>query len=85
MFDFAFIDADKINHDAYYERVLRLVRAGGIIVLDNVFWDAYVIDPLQTDPDTEAVRALNRKIHEDLRVTISTIPLSDGLTIALRR
>jgi len=44
-----------------------------------------VIDPLQTDPDTEAVRALNRKVHEDLRVSISTIPLSDGLTIALRR
>jgi len=54
-------------------------------LLDNVFWDAYVIDPLQTDPDTEAVRALNRKVHEDLRVSISTIPLSDGLTIALRR
>jgi predicted O-methyltransferase YrrM len=84
-FDFAFIDADKDNMDAYYERCLALVRPGGLILLDNVLWLGRVIDPADKRADTAAIRALNRKVHEDPRVSISMLPVGDGLTLAIRR
>ncbi|MBM3584071.1 MAG: SAM-dependent methyltransferase [Alphaproteobacteria bacterium] len=84
-FDFAFIDADKANYDAYYERCLKLVRKGGLIAIDNVLWDGAVIDPAKRDADTRAIRALNRKLHKDKRVDVSMVPISDGLTLARKR
>lgn len=84
-FDFAFIDADKANYDAYYERALELVRAGGLIAIDNVLWSGRVADPGATDEDTAAIRALNRKLRGDERVSISLVPVADGLTLALKR
>jgi len=83
-FDFAFIDADKDNYDAYYERCLQLVRPGGIIAVDNVLWPGAVIDSLKQDPDTVAMRGLNRKLHADLRIELSMLPMGDGLTVARR-
>lgn len=80
--DFAFIDADKVHYDTYYEQCLELLRPGGIIAIDNVFWDGSVIDPDVTDADTEAIRTLNRKLHRDTRVDISMVPIGDGLTLA---
>jgi caffeoyl-CoA O-methyltransferase len=84
-FDFAFIDADKTGYDGYYERVLQLVRPGGLIALDNVLWSGRVADPNAQDADTIALRALNRKLHADPRVDLSMLPLGDGLTLARRR
>lgn len=84
-FDFAFVDADKENYDAYYERCLRLVRAGGIICFDNMFWGRSVADPQDNRPDTVALRALNLKIRDDQRVDMSMIPLGDGMTFIRRR
>ena len=84
-FDFAFIDADKSNYDAYYERALELVRAGGLICIDNVLWSGRVADPNVNDEDTAAIRALNRKLHGDERVALSLVPVADGLTLALKR
>ena len=84
-FDLAFIDADKENYDNYYERCLQLVRPGGLIMIDNIFWRGRVADPACDDPDTEALRALSRKIHADSRVAISLVPFSDGLTLARRQ
>lgn len=84
-FDFAFIDADKVNYDAYYESCLRLVRGGGLIAIDNVLWNGAVADPERDDEDTMAIRALNAKIHQDERVTISLVPIGDGLTLARKR
>src|SRR5262245_10515540 len=69
-FDFAFIDADKGNYPNYYERALTLVRRGGLIAIDNVLWDGKVIDESDHEPNTEAVRAFNRKIQNDSRVAI---------------
>jgi predicted O-methyltransferase YrrM len=83
-FDFAFIDADKTNYAHYYERALTLLRTGGLIVIDNVLWDGRVIDPEVTDADTEAIRTLNRMIHEDPRVAISMATIGDGLTLACK-
>lgn len=84
-FDLAFIDADKENYDLYYERCLDLVRPGGVILLDNVLWGGAVIDPAKTDAATEAIRALNVKLHADARVDLSMLPLGDGLTLARKR
>jgi predicted O-methyltransferase YrrM len=83
-FDFAFIDADKTNYDAYYEYALKLVRRGGLIAIDNVLWLGAVVDPTDQTANTVAIRALNQKIHADKRVDATLIPISDGLTLALR-
>jgi predicted O-methyltransferase YrrM len=84
-FDLAFIDADKVGYDGYYERALRLVRPGGLIALDNTLWGGRVIDDDVTDEDTEAIRALNAKLADDQRVTLCLLPVSDGVTLARRR
>jgi len=84
-FDFAFIDADKPNYETYYEHALRLVRPGGLIAIDNTLWSGRVADPNVTDEDTLALRALNANLHADERVTLSLVPIGDGLTLARRR
>jgi predicted O-methyltransferase YrrM len=81
-YDFAFIDADKVNYDRYYEACLELLRVGGIIVVDNVLWSGKVLDGSVTDADTAALRALNDKIGNDERVDACMLPLGDGLTLA---
>lgn len=84
-FDFAFIDADKRNYDGYYERVLQLVRPGGLITIDNVLWSGRVADPQEQDNRTKMMRAFNQKLHQDSRITLSLVPIADGLTLALKR
>lgn len=84
-FDFAFIDADKANYDGYYERALQLVRPGGLIAVDNVLWDGQVAEAQFQDRSTRAIRDLNEKLHHDERVTISLVPISDGLTLCMKR
>ena len=84
-FDFAFIDADKENYDGYYERCLRLLRPGGLIAIDNVFWGGRVADPKVEDQSTKAIRALNAKIQTDGRVDLSMLPIGDGLTLVRKR
>jgi len=84
-FDFAFIDADKENLDLYYEQCLELVRAGGLIAIDNALWHGNVADPACDDVDTAAIRALNRKIRDDRRVDMVLLPIGDGLLLARPR
>src|SRR4028119_484546 len=84
-FDFAFIDADKRNYDGYYERSLQLIRPGGLIAIDNVLWSGRVADSQDQDNSTEAIRAFNKKLHDDERVTLSMVPIADGLTLALKQ
>lgn len=84
-FDFAFIDADKSSYDDYYERALQLVRVGGLIAIDNVLWSGAVADPSITNNSTEKIRALNQKLHQDDRISLSLVPIADGLTLALKR
>jgi len=83
--DFAFIDADKENYAAYYERCLALVRVGGLIAVDNTLWSGKVVDPAETDADTGAIRAFNRRLADDDRVSLSLVPIGDGLTLARKR
>jgi len=84
-YDFIFIDADKKNYDAYYERALVLLRPGGLIGLDNTLWSGRLIDADNKDPATEALRALNQKIHDDQRVDLAMLPIGDGLTLVRKR
>ena len=84
-FDFAFIDADKSNYDHYYERALKLVRKGGLLVFDNMLWYGKVADPSVTDADTVALRALNAKLHHDERVFASLIAVGDGMNLAIKQ
>jgi predicted O-methyltransferase YrrM len=80
-FDFAFIDADKVGYDDYYEACLKLVRPGGLIAIDNTLWDGKPADPTINDPDTVAIRNLNAKIAKDDRVDACLLPSSDGVTV----
>ena len=84
-FDMAFIDADKENYDAYYERCLQLLRPGGLILIDNVLWGGRPADVNEQDESTVAIRALNVKIRADERVTASLLSIGDGLTLARKR
>lgn len=84
-FDIAFIDADKENVDRYYEAALRLVRPGGLILVDNVLWGGAVLDPSIVDAGTSALRALNAKAGCDERVDVSLVPVCDGILIARKR
>jgi predicted O-methyltransferase YrrM len=83
--DFAFIDADKREYDGYYEAVLKLLRPGGVIAVDNVLWGGAVADPAQQDDDTRAIRALNEKLKADTRISLSLLTIGDGLTLARKR
>ena len=84
-FDFAFIDADKVNYDHYYELCLQLIRPGGLITIDNVLWGGSVADNSINDTDTNSIRALNDKLHQDERIDLSLVPIGDGLTLAMKR
>ena len=81
-YDFAFVDADKRGYDGYYERLLRLVRAGGVIAFDNTLWGGEVLDPDPQDEDTRAIQALNRKLADDDRISVCLLPVADGVTLA---
>jgi predicted O-methyltransferase YrrM len=84
-FDFAFIDADKVNYDDYYEKVLKLVRPGGVIAIDNVFRSGEVLDPTVDEPGTVSVTALNEKLSRDERISLAMLTVADGLTLAVKR
>lgn len=81
-FDFMYIDADKINSKNYYELGLQLLRAGGLITIDNMFYGGKVADDSFDDESTVATRDLAAHLLADDRVDYSVIPIGDGLAIA---
>jgi predicted O-methyltransferase YrrM len=81
-YDFAFIDADKTGYLAYYERLLKLLRPGGLIVVDNTLWSGEVANPVNREADTMALRKFNDALHKDPRVDLALLPVGDGLTLA---
>jgi caffeoyl-CoA O-methyltransferase len=84
-FDFAFIDADKGNYLAYYERCLALLRRGGLVAADNTLWSGDVANPQNQKSDTVSLRNFNEALHRDERVDLAMLPVGDGLTLALKR
>lgn len=83
--DFMFVDADKTGYGDYYAAALTLLRPGGIILFDNVLWSGSVADPDKTDADTEALRALAKRVRDDDRVDQVFTAIGDGLLIAMKR
>ncbi|XWS31938.1 hypothetical protein CRYUN_Cryun23aG0118500 [Craigia yunnanensis] len=84
-YDFAFVDAEKRMNRDYFELLLQLVRVGGVIVFDNVLWHGKVADPLVNDAKTVSIRNFNRNLMEDKRVSISMVPIGDGMTICRKQ
>jgi len=84
-FDFAFIDADKKSYPGYFERCLTLVRAGGLIAVDNTLWSGAVLDEADRSADTVAIRAFNDAVQRDERVDVALLTVGDGLTLARKR
>jgi caffeoyl-CoA O-methyltransferase len=84
-FDFAYIDADKENYLAYYESCLQLVRAGGLVAVDNTLWSGKVADSDEQEESTVAIRQFNEHVANDDRVDLSLVPIGDGLTLARKR
>jgi predicted O-methyltransferase YrrM len=83
-YDFAFIDADKIEYQGYFDKSLELLRIGGLIAIDNVLWGGSVIDDSIQDSSTKAIRNFNENLSSDPRVSISMVPIGDGLTLACK-
>lgn len=83
--DFIFIDADKSLYDDYYEKSLQLIRVGGVIAIDNVFLGGSVADNSVHNTRTSVMRMLNTKVKEDSRVMAVTVPISDGLTLVVKK
>ncbi|CAH8525276.1 unnamed protein product [Schistosoma turkestanicum] len=84
-FDFAFIDADKVNYSNYYELCLKLIRPRGIIAIDNVIWSGRVVDETNQTSETVSIRQVNDLIAVDNRVRISLLNLGDGLTVVVKK
>jgi predicted O-methyltransferase YrrM len=82
-FDFAFVDADKKNYPLYYDRVLELLRPGGVVAVDNVLWSGEVLDP--KDEEAEAIHALNERVHGDPRVDHVLLTVRDGILLARKK
>ena len=83
-YDFAFIDADKMEYQGYFDKSLELLRIGGLIAIDNVLWGGSVIDDSIQDSSTRAIREFNENLSSDPRVSISMVPIGDGLTLACK-
>lgn len=84
-FDWAFVDADKANYDAYVERCHALLRPGGLLAIDNVIWSGRVAMPEVDDEDTAAIRALNVKLRDDSRFDHCMLGVADGVTLLRKR
>lgn len=84
-YDFAFIDADKVNYKTYYELLLKLIRPNGIIAIDNVLWSGKVADERVMDDDTVALRAISQHVLTDERVEHVLLPFADGVTLVRKK
>jgi len=80
-FDMVFIDADKLNYKKYYEKSLKIIKKGGLIIIDNVLWHGEVVDEDNNDKFTLIIRELNDYVSRDKRVEQIIIPLGDGMTV----
>ena len=83
--DLAFIDADKVGYAAYWAELVPRVRAGGVLVVDNVLFGGDVVDPAGTEVNARALRAFNDEVAADDRVDVVVLPAFDGLTLARKR
>ncbi len=84
-YDLVLVDADKEDYPVYAEQAIRLLRTGGVLVLDNMLWHDRVADPASRDEVTTLLRDLGKKLREDDRLLPALLPVGDGLFVAVRR
>lgn len=84
-YDFAFVDADKPAYAAYYERLLKLLRPGGLIAFDNTLGTSGIPFTRQDTPNARAIFALNEQLRDDARIDLSMLTLGEGITLARKR
>ena len=84
-YDIVLIDADKPEYPAYVEEAARLLRTGGVMILDNMLWHDKVADPAVRDDTTRILRDLGKTIRDDERFFTSLLPAGDGLLVAVKR
>jgi predicted O-methyltransferase YrrM len=84
-YDFAFVDADKPNYVNYYEKLLELIRPGGLIAVDNTLAVSGAPIIHQSGAHVRGLRAFNEHVHRDERVDVSMLPIGEGLTLLRRR
>ena len=83
-YDIVFIDARKSEYPAYLQHALRLLRAGGLLLIDNALWHGRVADPAQRDQDTTAVRETLKAVREDESLTLALLTAGDGVLAAVK-
>ncbi|HEX5086227.1 MAG TPA: O-methyltransferase [Nocardioides sp.] len=83
--DFAFVDADKESYPTYYEELVRRLRPGGVLALDNVLLGGRVFDESEQGERVTIMRSLNDRVAADDRVDAVMLPVRDGVTVARRR
>lgn len=81
-FDLIYLDADKIYYPEYYDQTVPLLRENGLLIADNVLWDATVLNP--EDPKAEAMHRFNERVHNDPRTEQVLLPVRDGVTLIRR-
>ena len=84
-FDLVFIDADKNNYLDYYEKSLKLIRSGGIIIIDNTIWKGKVLNTNDNSSSTKSIKSLNDFISKDIRVDHCLISIYDGMTLCMKK
>ncbi|MBK9401014.1 MAG: O-methyltransferase [Bacteroidetes bacterium] len=86
IFDLVFIDADKEEYSRYYDLIIDKVRLGGIIIADNVLWSGHVLKPAEKqDLETRSIAAFNSKVRSDDRVSLTMLPIRDGLSLIRKK
>lgn len=84
-YDLVHIDADKEGYPTYAEEAVRLLRPGGVLVLDNMLWHDKVADPAARDEQTTILRDLGKSLRDDDRLVSALLPVGDGLLVSVRR
>ncbi len=84
-YDMVVVDADKPAYPQYVEHALRLLRSGGLLVLDNMLWHDKVADPAVRDADTVTLRELGKQLRDRDDLVVALLPVGDGMLVAVRR
>ena len=84
-YDIALVDGDKDEYPAYVEQATRLLRQGGVMVIDNMLWHDKVADPAARDETTRTLRDLGKSVRDDTAFTTTLLPVGDGLLVAIKR
>jgi predicted O-methyltransferase YrrM len=84
-YDLVLVDADKLEYAEYVDQAVRLLRHGGVLVMDNALWHDRIADPGNTDDQTQAIRSALATVQDDEDMVAALLPVSDGMLVAVKR